>query len=144
MRALEVYKIAKRPISELHKERRGILKDRRFHIRVFGLTLPRNKLYHNINERVEDMFSKGIVREVRGLLKHRCSKTLKQALGIKEVSSYLKGEINLEEAKRLLKRNTRRYAKRQISWFGKNLKIRWLDADNLAKAAKEVAAAVIN
>lgn len=127
VRALEVYKITKRPISQLQKQRKGILQDKRFKICLFGLNMPREKLYENINKRVDVMFKQGAVREAESILKKRCSKTFKQALGIKEINAYLKGEIALAQAKELLKRNTRRYAKRQLAWFRKSPKIHWLN-----------------
>ena len=88
--------------------------------------MPREKLYKRINERVDEMFERGVIGEVGRVMKKRPSKIFKQALGIKEVNSYLKGKISLEQARELLKRNTRRYAKRQMTWFRKNSKIQWL------------------
>lgn len=127
IRALEVYQITKKPLSLLQKQRKGIIQDRRFKIDIFGLELPRAALYENINKRVDEMFCQGAVKEVKAIFNRRCSKTFRQALGIKEVNLYLKGQIPLEQAKQLLKRNTRRYAKRQMTWFRKNPKIQWLD-----------------
>lgn len=134
VRALEVYQITNKPISQLQKQRKGILQEGNFDIYIFGLSIQRQNLYSKINERVDIMFKQGVIREVKKILKKRCSKTLKQALGIKEIGRYLKGDINLEEAKQLLKRNTRRYAKRQIAWFKRNLKICWLDGDDLVES----------
>lgn len=129
VRALEVYQITKKPISKLQKQRKGILDDRRFKIYIFGLNLPREKLYKNIDKRVDLMFRKGAIKETKRLLNQKSSQTFKQALGIKEINSYLKGEISLEQAKQLLKRNTRRFAKRQLTWFRKNPRIHWLNGD---------------
>lgn len=126
-RALEVYEITKRPITELQKQRKGLLDDRRFDIRIFGLNIHRDKLYKNINSRVDKMFKKGVVSEVRDSLNKRTSQVFRQALGIKEINAYLKGKIDLDTAKKLLKQNTRRYAKRQLTWFRKNKRIKWLD-----------------
>jgi tRNA dimethylallyltransferase len=133
VRALEVYKITAKPISMLQKQRKGILSDKRFEIVLCGLTLPREKLYKKINERVDKMFKQGVVSEVEGIIKKSCSRTFKQALGIKEINSYLSADMNLEEVKELLKRNTRRYAKRQITWFKRNINIHWIDSSHLGK-----------
>ena len=127
VRALEVYQIAKKPISKLQKQRRGILQDKRFKIYLFALNMPRERLYKNIDKRVDGMFERGVVREVRRVLKERCSKTFRQALGIKEINLYLRGTIVLEQAQQLLKQNTRRYAKRQMTWFRRNIRIQWLE-----------------
>ncbi|MBL7197661.1 MAG: tRNA (adenosine(37)-N6)-dimethylallyltransferase MiaA [Candidatus Omnitrophica bacterium] len=127
VRALEVYQITKKPFSVLQKQRKGILQDKRFKIYIFGLNIPKEKLYENINKRVDEMFKRGVIRETKRILDKRCSKTFKQALGIKEINSYLRGEISLEQTKQLLKRNTRRYAKRQMTWFRKNPGIHWLE-----------------
>lgn len=138
VRALEVYKITKKPISRLQKQRKGILKDKHFDIRIIGLTMPREKLYEIINKRVDLMFRKGAVAEIKKNLRNKCSKTFRQALGIKEIGSYLKKDMSLEQAKQLLKRNTRRYAKRQIAWFKKNPEIRWIDSNSSNKAAGKI------
>jgi len=127
VRALEVYQITKRPLSLLQKQRKGILQEKKFRIYIFGLNLAREELYEKINKRVDRMFKKGVVKEVKRLLSKRNSRTFNQALGIREINSYLKGEINLMHTKQLLKRNTRRYAKRQLTWFRKNKMVHWLN-----------------
>jgi tRNA dimethylallyltransferase len=132
VRALEVYTISKRPISDMQKERSGILGDGRFKVYIFGISIPREELYKRINKRVDLMFKNGAVREVEKLTKKRCSKTFKQALGVKEIIALLEGQISYEQAKILLKRNTRRYAKRQITWFKKNTMVHWLKTKHLA------------
>lgn len=133
IRALEVYQITKRPLSVLKRNRRGILQDKRFKIFIFGIIMSREKIYKNINKRVDEMFSKGAIREAKRILSGKCSKTFKQALGIKEIREYLKGSISLEQARQLLKQNTRRYAKRQITWFRKNTRIYWLEKGALTQ-----------
>lgn len=133
VRALEVYQITKQPFSVLKRNRKGILQDKRFEIFIFGLTMPRGKIYMNINKRVDEMFSKGAIKEVRRILSHKCSKTFKQALGIKEIREYLKGNISLDQARQLLKQNTRRYAKRQMTWFRKSSRIHWLEKGALTQ-----------
>ncbi|MFC1708680.1 tRNA (adenosine(37)-N6)-dimethylallyltransferase MiaA [Candidatus Omnitrophota bacterium] len=139
VRALEVYQITKKPLSALQKRRRGILQDKRFKFQIIGLDMPRAKLYENINARVDKMFKQGAIREVKAILSKRCSKTFKQALGVKEINSYLKGQNSLEQTKQLLKRNTRRYAKRQMTWFRRDSKIQWFKNDGaLSKIMKLV------
>ncbi|MDD5005498.1 MAG: tRNA (adenosine(37)-N6)-dimethylallyltransferase MiaA [Candidatus Omnitrophica bacterium] len=141
VRALEVYQVTHKPITKLQTHRSGLAQEKRFKNYIFGLIMPREKLYTMIDERVDEMFRQGVVKEVSGLLRKKCSQTFKQALGIREINSYLKGEIDLEEAKRLLKRNTRRYAKRQMTWFKKNRRVRWLDkgiSGNLKEMTKAI------
>lgn len=138
VRALEVFRITKKPLSVLQKQRKGILQDERYKIIIFGLSMPREKIYENINRRVDSMFKHGAIREVREILSKRCSKTLKQALGIKEISLYLKGEITIEQARQLLKRNTRRYAKRQVTWFKREPRIVWFEKGSFSKIINEV------
>jgi tRNA dimethylallyltransferase len=131
VRALEVWIKSRKPISEWQDERRGIDKD--YNVKVFCLDLPRQELYSRINQRVEQMFKKGLVDEVGKLLKLKLSKTASCAIGIKEVRDYLNGKCGLEEAKELLKRHTRQYAKRQLTWFRKDKRIVWVKKNNLLR-----------
>lgn len=128
IRALEVYEKAKVPISELRKKTAGL--GGKYDIRIFGLNMERAALYGRIDERVDLMFSEGIVSEARALLEGKLSLTASQALGYKEVFGYLKGEYDLEEAKRLVKRNTRHFAKRQLTWFRRDERIEWIMVEN--------------
>ena len=121
VRALEVFESTGKTISYLQKQRIGLTE--KYEVRIFCLDIKRDKLYKRINERVERMFSKGLEREVKGLLKERLSRTAAFAIGIKELKGYFDGLYSLEEAKRLMKRNTRQYAKRQITWFRKGKRI---------------------
>lgn len=125
IRALEVCLLSKGKFSELKQKRSGLID--KYKVKIFGLNLARNKLYERIDKRVDKMFKDGLVREVAGLLKKKLSKTARGALGIKEVEDYLVGEYDLERAKYLLKRNTRHFAKRQLTWFRRNKDIIWLD-----------------
>lgn len=99
---------------------------------VYGLFFERQELYRRIEARVDAMLKKGLVGEVRELLRRglRRNSTAMQALGYKEIAAYVTGELSLEEAVCLLKRNTRRFAKRQFTWFRRDSRIRWLDAGN--------------
>jgi tRNA dimethylallyltransferase len=124
VRALEVYETTGRPLSEFQAERKGLVDE--YAVYIFGLDLPRPLLYARIEQRVEEMFKRGLVAEVKKLLSGRLSKTAGYAIGIRELKDYLAGKASLEEAKALIKRNTRRYAKRQLSWFKKDRRIQWI------------------
>jgi len=137
VRALEVFKATGKPISELQKNRKGLGQD--YDIRIFCLDAQRPRLYRKIEERVDRMFEQGLVSEVKKLLKLKLSRTAAYAIGIKEIKGYLEGLYDLEEAKRLIKRNTRLYAKRQLTWFRKDKRIKWIKAgvkDNSRRAAQ--------
>lgn len=95
-----------------------------------GITMPREMLYKRIEQRVDDMFSAGLVDEVRSLLNEGCTRELPamQGLGYKETIAYIMGECTLDEAKDIIKRETRRFAKRQLTWFRREERIQWFDA----------------
>ncbi len=136
IRALEVYENTGRPISELRKERKG-LRDK-YNIMIFGINIERDKLYKRIDDRVDGMFKSGLVREVKRLLRMKLSKTATYAIGIRELKGYFAGLYDLEEAKRLIKKNTRLYAKRQLTWFRNDKRIRWIKI-NENKKPKNIA-----
>ena len=95
-----------------------------------GLTTPRSNLYDIINKRVDKMFLDGLVDEVKTLYqKYPESSILKRAIGYKEIIAFLNGEISLEEAKELIKKNSRHYAKRQYTWFNNKMNIKWFNVD---------------
>ena len=95
-----------------------------------GLTTNRNKLYSIINERVDKMFDEGLLEEVKELyIKYPQANILQRAIGYKEIISYLNGSISLEEAKELIKKNSRHYAKRQYTWFNNQLNVCWFNTD---------------
>ena len=81
-------------------------------------------------QKVEQMFEKGLVKEVQSLLKGRLSKTAACAIGVKEIKDYLAGRSSLGQAKDLVKRHTRQYAKRQLTWFRKDKRITWINMAN--------------
>jgi tRNA dimethylallyltransferase len=122
IRALEIYHTEKKKPSELKRFTEPL----KYNFKIFGLQLDRQKLYKNIDTRVEEMFKKGIVSEVKKLSGKKLSMTAKKALGYGEVLGYLKGEYSLEEAKELLKKNTRHFAKKQLTWFRGDKRIRWI------------------
>ncbi|HHT71751.1 MAG TPA: tRNA (adenosine(37)-N6)-dimethylallyltransferase MiaA, partial [Firmicutes bacterium] len=96
-----------------------------------GLTRKRTKLYEAVNQRVEQMFDRGLVEEANWILQLDLPPDLPvlQALGYKEIFPYLQGEVSIDEAKDNLKRQTRRFVKRQLTWFRRDERIIWLDRD---------------
>lgn len=103
----------------------------RYHALWFGLTRSREVLYERINLRVDLMFERGLVDEVRGLMDRGLGDALTsmQAIGYKEIIDALRGAITMEEARELIKMRSRRYAKRQLSWFKRDDRIVWFDMD---------------
>ncbi|NQU95915.1 MAG: tRNA (adenosine(37)-N6)-dimethylallyltransferase MiaA [Candidatus Omnitrophica bacterium] len=132
IRALEIYELEKKTKTSLKPKTTG-LKDI-YDVRIFGLNMNRGKLYERINKRVDLMFKKGIVNEVKKLLRKTLSVTSKQALGIKEIEGYFNKAYDETEAKDALKKNTRRFAKRQLTWFRADKRIVWLDIDKTREA----------
>ena len=95
-----------------------------------GLTTNRNTLYDRINKRVDKMFADGLVAEVKALYaKNSNSKILNRAIGYKEIIAYLNGNITAEDAKELIKKNSRHYAKRQYTWFKNKMHVKWFDVN---------------
>ncbi len=125
VRALEVHKLTGKPISEGHKESRGIRGE--YDVLVFILNRDRKELYERINGRVEKMFGDGLISEVKKLKKKKLSATAESVLGYREIDDHLSGRRGLEEAKALLKKRTRQYAKRQLVWFRKEEGARWVE-----------------
>ena len=122
VRAVEVFKVTGKKISDLQKKRSGIYG--LYKIKIFKINVARSELYDKINKRIDCMFGNGAVAEIKKI--KRVGKTAKYALGIREIRDYLKGRDTLEEARDKLKRNTRRYAKRQLTWFRRDSRIVWL------------------
>lgn len=125
IRALEVYEITGKPISELQKQRSGLFDE--YDVHMFCLAMERKALYKRIDTRVDKMLKEGLDAEVKKLLRLRLSKTASYAIGIKELGGYFNGACSLDEAKDLMKKNTRNYAKRQLTWFRKDKRIRWIE-----------------
>jgi tRNA dimethylallyltransferase len=133
IRALEVYKSTGKPISYFQEQSKN--QPPKYDYAYITLTMDREKLYGRIEQRVDKMMAEGLVDEVEKLLSmgyHR-GLTSMQALGYKEIASYLQGEISKEEAIRILKRDTRHYAKRQLTWFRRDTRIFWVNSDNFYK-----------
>lgn len=125
IRAIEVFKITGKPISALQKQRTGLSKE--YDVVIFGLNMDRDKLYQRIDGRVDKMFKQGLVSEAKKLFRQHLSKTASSAIGIRELKGYFNGEYDLKEAKRLIQKNTRNYAKRQLTWFRKDKRIKWIE-----------------
>lgn len=111
---------------------------------VFALNMDREKLYDRINKRVDIMIEQGLIEEVEGIIKkYRTYPTAMQALGYKEIKEYIIGNITKEQAIETVKQETRRYAKRQLTWFRKNKQTMWLNAldkkeENIKKILEEI------
>lgn len=130
IRALEVYSLTGKTISQLKLGSSGGIFGL-YPTRIFCLFYKnRNLLYFRINARVGQMFKRGLVAEVKKLLSRNLSMTARQALGIKQVQRFLQGNCSLKEAKEQLKTDTRRYAKRQLSWFRRDKRIKWVALDS--------------
>ncbi|WP_299586229.1 tRNA (adenosine(37)-N6)-dimethylallyltransferase MiaA [Mucilaginibacter sp.] len=126
IRALEVFESSGKPYSSYRK---SALNKRPFHIVKFGLSLPRPVLYDRINQRVDEMVKQGLIDEVKSLLPYRYLNAL-NTVGYSELFDYFDGKTDLDTAIELIKQNTRRFAKRQITWFRKDKEINWLEAND--------------
>ena len=129
MHALEICSMTGRPYSEL---RTGGKKMRNFRILKIGLTRPRAKLYERINKRVDQMVEQGLVEEAHRFYPHKHMNTL-NTVGYKELFAHWDGEYDLEHAINLIKQDSRRYAKRQMTWFNRDTEINWFHPDEEEK-----------
>lgn len=129
IRALEVFYLTGKPISQHHKEH--AFSERPYDVFKIGLNKEREALYKDIDDRIENMVKAGLVDEVRRTIEMGYGLDLKamKALGYSQICRYLEGEYDLEEAVRLIKRDTRHYAKRQMTWFRKDAGINWCDVN---------------
>jgi tRNA dimethylallyltransferase len=125
VRALEVYYGTGKPLSTYHADARP---SPSYAFIPVVLTRDREALYQRINLRVDQMIEQGLQREVEGLLSesNRVDALPLRTIGYREIIQYLRGDHSLDEAIRLIKRNTRRYAKRQLTWFRRFPEYRWL------------------
>jgi tRNA dimethylallyltransferase len=136
IRALEVFYSTRKPLSRQFLNTKSYVKD--FNIIKIGLKLDRKELYRKIEERVDKMFERGITREAQELLQKGVDENSPpfRALGYRYVLKHLKKEISLEEAITLTKRDTRHYAKRQITWFKKMKGIKWFSPHDFPSILK--------
>jgi tRNA dimethylallyltransferase len=124
IRAIEVCMKSGSSLSSLQKD---FTKPLPYDFIKIGITRDRKELYQMIDARVDAMFSAGLVDEVKSIIQMNPDRTPLQAIGYKEIVQYLNQEIDLQEAERLIKRNSRRYAKRQFTWFRQEAGIVWID-----------------
>lgn len=145
IRALEVYQATEKTLSERQSEQS---KTSKYDYYIIGLKMDREALYEKINKRVDSMIKNGLIEEVQHLYAQGYEHTqAMKAIGYKELIPYIKGEADLDSAVELLKRNSRRYAKRQYTWFKNQMNIHWYDitetkydkiVDNIIKDVFEV------
>ncbi len=143
IRALEFHKQTGRKISEHNEEERQ--KESPYNFAYFVLNNDRQVLYERIEKRIDIMLENGLIAEVEGLYKEGYDSDLvsMQGLGYKEILAYLKGECTLEEAVYILKRDTRHFAKRQITWFKREKEITWVNKNEFA-SEEEILPFMIN
>ena len=129
IRALEFYKQNGTRISEHNEEQKEHVSP--YNLAYFVLNAPRPLLYKRIDERVDEMLKKGLVEEVKTLQRMGCHRGMvsMQGLGYKEILAWLEGEYPYDEAVRILKRDTRHFAKRQLTWFRREGEVTWVDKD---------------
>lgn len=141
IRALEVIKTTGKPFSEFQKEWKK--RESIYNLKIYGLEAPRDILYSRLNERVDKIIKSGLLVEVKALLiRKRLSLTAPQALGYKEIIAYLKGEVALEDAIETIKKRTRNFAKRQLTWFKRDCRIKWINVSE--KSPDEIAEEIVN
>ncbi len=130
IRALEVYELTGTPMSEHQQQWQP--EKQRYPFIAFCLTIPRPQLYHRIEQRVDIMLASGLIAEVESLLAAGYTRDTiaMQSFGYKELIAYLDGEWTYIEAIAQLKQNTRRFAKRQLTWFRKDTRLEWIDRES--------------
>ena len=138
VRALEVFRLTGIPISA-HR-RRHAFAEQAFDSITIGLELPRERLYQAIDRRFDQMIAAGLVEETRALLAagYRPEAPPLSTIGYKHVAAAIRGELTMEQAVELAKRDTRRLAKRQLTWFRRDPEIRWVDAEHGEKQVTEL------
>lgn len=129
IRALEVYKLTDKTISQFNEE--NDIYDIPYNVFYFVLNMDRDKLYERINKRVDIMIEKGLIDEVSKLksMGYTADMQSMKGIGYKEILYYLDGNISLDEAIYLIKKGSRNYAKRQLTWFRKDKRVIWIDKD---------------
>ncbi len=141
IRAIEYCRDTGEKFSEYNKRER--LREPAYNVKDYILNMERDMLYARIEKRIDIMLEQGLVDEVKGLMeKYDRSLVSMKGLGYKEIIGYLEGEYSLEEAVRILKRNTRHFARRQLTWFRHQSKGVWIDVND-HKNAEEIAAFIV-
>jgi tRNA dimethylallyltransferase len=138
IRALEIFEATGKPISTYHDLHR--FSEKKYHALKIGLSCERETLYARINQRVDIMLEQGLLGEVEQLLRKGYSADLKsmQSLGYRHMTAYLSGKITWDEAVNTMKRDTRRYAKRQLTWFKADPEIKWYTQNRIEEIRKEI------
>ena len=140
VRAREVFLLSGRPFSSFNREYLAAQRHDRYPAVRVGLAMPRKKLYDAIDRRVDRMMAEGLLDEVKGLQAKGYSRQLPamQAIGYAQLLAYLEGEAPLEKAVEDIKRATRQFAKRQLTWFRRDERIRWFDCEDYEEAYREI------
>ncbi|MGF6950996.1 tRNA dimethylallyltransferase [Neobacillus sp. B4I6] len=136
IRALEIFHLTGKTMQEFQSTQQP---DLLYNTAIVGLSMEREKLYERINYRVDLMMEEGLIEEVKGLYQRglRDCQSI-QAIGYKEMYAYLEGRVPLEEAIENLKQNSRRYAKRQLTWFRNKMEVSWFDMTNVEDTSKKI------
>ena len=142
IRSLEIYDAFGIKPSEW-RLRKTSLEDLGFHWTIFGIRWEREELYDRINQRVDRMMEQGFLKEVKRLSKKGMSRTARQAIGYHELHNYLKGKMTLEQAIHMTKQRTRHLAKKQLIWFRKEKRIRWIDVHE-RRSFSDISTEIIN
>ena len=127
MRALEVLEATGESITAFRK---GNKVKRHFNVVKIGLSLPKDRLTHNIETRVDDMILQGLTDEVKSLYSYKQLSAL-QTVGYREIFDWMDKNSSLEQAIQLIKKNTKQYAKRQLTWFRKDSSFQWFEGENV-------------
>ncbi len=132
IRAIEIFEVTGKPMSEYNKNFRIPIDD--YNLVMIGLNMDRAELYNRINARVDIMIEEGLIDEVKGLLEMGYNKDLvsMKGIGYKEVVMYLEGAISLDKSVELIKQGTRNYAKRQLTWFRRDNRIKWVNVEEFS------------
>lgn len=140
IRALEVYELTGRAVSDLHRAHR--FKDEPFSVLKIGLYMERERLYNRIDKRVDDMVKAGFVDEVNMLLDMGYSSDLKsmQSIGYRHMIDFIAGRLSWDKTLSTLKRDTRRYAKRQIAWFKADAEVVWSTQEQITDIRQKIKA----
>jgi len=138
-RALEIFEITGKTAAEIYKEH--AFSDQPYNVLKIGLHMDREALYERINQRVDVMISEGLLDEVRRLIERGYSPELKsmQSIGYKHMADFIAGKYSWDRSVELLKRDTRRYAKRQFTWFRADKQMKWVGMDQTDEIKKLVA-----
>ena len=140
VRSREVFLLSGNPFSSFNQEYISAQRNSRYPAVRVGLTMPREKLYAGIDRRVDKMMAQGLPDEVKGLKSKGYDRKLPamQAIGYAQLFAYLEGEVPLDAAVETITRATRQFAKRQLTWFRRDERIRWFDCERYEEAYREI------